>query len=62
MVITEDKKGNKTARLSRFEQGALAWMNIESMKIQNMRKAGLPPQEIIKAELALARERRGFMT
>ena len=62
MFISEDKKGNKTARLSRYEQGRLAWINIQHMKIQSMRDQGLPTGEIVEAELALARERRGFMS
>ena len=40
MFITEDKKGGQTLRLSRLEQGRLAAMNIQFIKVQKMRETG----------------------
>ena len=60
MFITEDKKGGQTLRLSRLEQGRLAAMNIQFIKVQKMREQGLPSKEIIEAELELASLRRSL--
>ena len=60
MFITEDKKGGQTLRMSRLEQGRLAAMNIQFIKVQKMREQGLPSAEIVEAELELAGMRRSF--
>ena len=60
MFITEDNNGNKSIRLSRQEQGRLAYINIQLIKIQNLRAQGVPEEDIVKLEIELAGERRSL--
>ena len=60
MIITTDKKGNQSLRMSRFEQTSLAAINIQSIKIQNMRAQGATEKEVIEAGIELAGLQRKF--
>ena len=60
MIITTDNKGNQSLRMSRFEQTRLAAINIQSIKIQNMRTSGATEKEIIEAGIELAGLQRKF--
>lgn len=54
MFIVKDKNGRESARLSRYEQGQLAAINILSIKIQKMQEAGFDERETMVAALELA--------
>ena len=60
MFIVEDKKGNKTARLSRHEQGVLAATNIMNIKVQQAVEQKLPSAEIVEMGIVLAEQRRNL--
>ena len=60
MIITTDNKGNKSLRMSRFEQTSLAAINIKKIGIQNLRAQGATEKEIIDAGVELAGLQRKF--
>ena len=60
MIITTDKKGNQSLRMSRFEQTSLAAINIKKIGIQNLRAQGATEKEIIDAGIELAGLQRKF--
>ena len=60
MIITTDSKGNKSLRMSRFEQTSLAAINIKKIGIQNLRAQGATEKEIIDAGVELAGLQRKF--
>ena len=60
MFIVEDKKGGKSVRISRHEQGLLAYSNILSIKVQKMRELHLPASELVEADIKLAAAVRSF--
>ena len=60
MFVVEDKKGGKAVRLSRQEQGLLAYSNILSIQVQKMREMRLPTPEILEADVKLAAAERSL--
>ena len=55
-----DKNGKESVTLSRLEQGRLAAINVQMIKIQNLRELNVPEKDIIEAEVELAGLRRIF--
>ena len=60
MFVVKDKDGKESVRLSKHEQGLLAYSNIQYIKLQKMRKANVTGKELMDQDLAYANASRAF--